>query len=201
MSRVNDVVISCYGLRKRNCQKVEVRVIIRQQSGSSHFRLSRCPVRPPMPLTSHTPAVALSKEDKPATISSRSPPPYSPVRSVASNLPVRDSPPPTKSGSRPTSPAQSRDAAKSTPQPEAKSEVSATSPRHLEAGIDLSCAQKTVEEAEDEPEDDGPPIDMETFTQILELDDEEEDREFSRGMVYEYFAQVEKTFQDLDKAL
>lgn len=43
---------------------------------------------------------------------------------------------------------------------------------------------------------------METFNQILELDDEEEDdREFSRGMVYEYFAQVEKTFKELDDAL
>jgi hypothetical protein len=58
------------------------------------------------------------------------------------------------------------------------------------------------EDEDDQPEAEGDPIDMDTFNQILELDDEDEDdREFSKGMVYEYFAQVAKTFKDLDAAL
>ena len=44
-------------------------------------------------------------------------------------------------------------------------------------------------------------IDMETFQQILELDDSEDDREFSKEMVWAYFSQAEKTFEDLDATL
>ena len=40
---------------------------------------------------------------------------------------------------------------------------------------------------------------MEVFNQILELDDD--DDEFSRGMVNDYFSQAEKTFIDMDDAL
>jgi HPt (histidine-containing phosphotransfer) domain-containing protein len=43
-------------------------------------------------------------------------------------------------------------------------------------------------------------IDTETFQQILDLD-EEDSREFSRGMVWAYFAQAASTFDDMDKAL
>jgi hypothetical protein len=46
-------------------------------------------------------------------------------------------------------------------------------------------------------QDDG--IDMEVFEQILELDDDDDD--FSRGMVKEYFSQAEKTFNEMDDAL
>jgi hypothetical protein len=42
-------------------------------------------------------------------------------------------------------------------------------------------------------------IDMEVFEQILELDDDDDD--FSRGMVDDYFSQAEKTFTDMDDAL
>jgi len=41
---------------------------------------------------------------------------------------------------------------------------------------------------------------METFNQILELD-EEDNREFSKGMVYAYFSQVAQTFKEMDEAL
>jgi len=43
-------------------------------------------------------------------------------------------------------------------------------------------------------------IDMETFEQILDLDDEDS-HEFSRGMAWAYFDQVAKAFQDLDAAM
>jgi len=42
-------------------------------------------------------------------------------------------------------------------------------------------------------------VDMETFQQILELD-EDGTREFSRGMSWAYFSQVDTTFKDMDKA-
>ncbi|KAF8895278.1 Hpt, histidine phosphotransferase protein [Infundibulicybe gibba] len=42
-------------------------------------------------------------------------------------------------------------------------------------------------------------IDMDTFQQILDLDDD--DHEFSRGMAWAYFSQVEQTFTEMDAAL
>ncbi|MCO5613820.1 hypothetical protein L7F22_068098 [Adiantum nelumboides] len=43
-------------------------------------------------------------------------------------------------------------------------------------------------------------IDMEIFGQLLEMDDEE-DREFSKEIVWNYFDQAETTFQKMDDAL
>ena len=45
-----------------------------------------------------------------------------------------------------------------------------------------------------------PVIDMETFEQILELD-EDEKHEFSADMVWQYFSQATVTFTDMDDAL
>lgn len=45
------------------------------------------------------------------------------------------------------------------------------------------------------------PIDMETFSQILELDEDEAVRDFSTEMVWQYFTQAATTFDDLDNAL
>lgn len=42
-------------------------------------------------------------------------------------------------------------------------------------------------------------VDMETFEQILELDEDEYD--FSRPMVDDYFQQAVQTFKDMDKAM
>ena len=50
------------------------------------------------------------------------------------------------------------------------------------------------------PSPEGEDVDQETFQQILELD-EDEGREFSKGMVYDYFTQAEKTFDDMDGAV
>lgn len=41
---------------------------------------------------------------------------------------------------------------------------------------------------------------METFTQILDLD-EDGNHDFSRGMAWAYFSQAEETFELLDDAL
>jgi len=42
---------------------------------------------------------------------------------------------------------------------------------------------------------------METFNQILELDDEDETHEFSWSMVRAYFEQAERKFRDMDDAV
>jgi osomolarity two-component system phosphorelay intermediate protein YPD1 len=43
-------------------------------------------------------------------------------------------------------------------------------------------------------------IDKATFDQILEMDDDE-DMDFSKGIVYGFFDQAETTFDKMDKAL
>jgi osomolarity two-component system phosphorelay intermediate protein YPD1 len=43
-------------------------------------------------------------------------------------------------------------------------------------------------------------IDKATFDQILEMDDDE-DMDFSKGIVYGFFDQAETTFEKMDKAL
>jgi osomolarity two-component system phosphorelay intermediate protein YPD1 len=43
-------------------------------------------------------------------------------------------------------------------------------------------------------------IDHETFDQLLEMDDDE-DHDFSKSIVWNYFEQAETTFGSMDKAL
>ncbi|KAI9735728.1 MAG: hypothetical protein M1818_006336 [Claussenomyces sp. TS43310] len=47
----------------------------------------------------------------------------------------------------------------------------------------------------------GESIDVLTFEQILEMDDDEDDREFSRSIVFGFFEQAEQTFTKMDDAL
>lgn len=47
----------------------------------------------------------------------------------------------------------------------------------------------------------GDSIDSETFSQILEMDDSEDDREFSQSIVFGFFEQAEGTFEKMDEAL
>lgn len=47
----------------------------------------------------------------------------------------------------------------------------------------------------------GPNIDAATFEQILEMDDDEDEREFSKSIVFGFFEQVEQTFKDMEAAL
>ncbi|ROW04207.1 hypothetical protein VSDG_00812 [Cytospora chrysosperma] len=47
----------------------------------------------------------------------------------------------------------------------------------------------------------GDNVDMGTFTQILEMDEDEAEREFSKPLVFNFFEQVEETFEKMDTAL
>jgi osomolarity two-component system phosphorelay intermediate protein YPD1 len=44
-------------------------------------------------------------------------------------------------------------------------------------------------------------VDMETFSQILEMDDSPDDRDFSKPLVLGFFEQAWETFGKMDKAL
>jgi osomolarity two-component system phosphorelay intermediate protein YPD1 len=44
----------------------------------------------------------------------------------------------------------------------------------------------------------GDEIDRSTFEQILEMDDDENEREFSRSIVFDFFDQAEGTFKKMD---
>jgi len=44
-------------------------------------------------------------------------------------------------------------------------------------------------------------VEIETFQQILEMDDDEEDRDFSKSIVYDFFDQATQTFDKMDAAL
>lgn len=44
-------------------------------------------------------------------------------------------------------------------------------------------------------------IDPATFEQILEMDDDEEERDFSKSIVYDFFSQAESTFEKMDTSL
>ncbi|EED24470.1 phosphotransmitter protein Ypd1, putative [Talaromyces stipitatus ATCC 10500] len=58
-------------------------------------------------------------------------------------------------------------------------------------------------------QEEGPPdlrdyqdkIDYTTFEQILEMDDDEDDRDFSQGIVFGFFEQAEATFEKMESAL
>lgn len=47
----------------------------------------------------------------------------------------------------------------------------------------------------------GDSIDAATFEQILEMDDDEEEREFSKSIVYDFFTQAESTFDKMNANL
>lgn len=47
----------------------------------------------------------------------------------------------------------------------------------------------------------GGSIDMDTFGQILEMDDSEDDRDFSSTIVFEFFDQAKDMFKQMDAAL
>ncbi|KAK8866027.1 hypothetical protein IAR55_001178 [Kwoniella newhampshirensis] len=60
----------------------------------------------------------------------------------------------------------------------------------------------------EEEEDQGDVIDMETFQQIMDMDEEDDDAEegeekhsFSKGIVWGYFEQAENTFGDMEDAV
>ncbi|KAF2866075.1 putative histidine phosphotransferase HPT1p [Massariosphaeria phaeospora] len=44
-------------------------------------------------------------------------------------------------------------------------------------------------------------LDAATFEQILEMDEDEEEREFSKSIVYDFFGQAESTFDKMDSSV
>jgi len=44
-------------------------------------------------------------------------------------------------------------------------------------------------------------IEIPTFQQILEMDDDEDERDFSKSIVYDFFEQAESTFEQMQDAL
>lgn len=44
-------------------------------------------------------------------------------------------------------------------------------------------------------------IDTQTFSQILEMDDDEEERDFSKSIVFDFFDQAKQTFDNMDTAV
>ncbi|KAG0245326.1 hypothetical protein BGX31_007524 [Mortierella sp. GBA43] len=65
---------------------------------------------------------------------------------------------------------------------------------------DYCAYAKDAEQDQDEYEDEDGIIDHTTFDQLLEMDDEE-DHEFSKSLVYNYFEQAEKTFEEMEEAM
>ncbi|PSR78813.1 hpt domain-containing protein [Coniella lustricola] len=47
----------------------------------------------------------------------------------------------------------------------------------------------------------GDQVDIQTFSQILEMDDDEVEREFSKPLVMNFFEQAEETFEKMEDAL
>jgi len=58
-----------------------------------------------------------------------------------------------------------------------------------------------TDEGSVEMPDFGDNVDLATFSQILEMDDDEADRDFSKPLVFNFFEQAEETFGKMDTAL
>lgn len=56
-------------------------------------------------------------------------------------------------------------------------------------------------QAEGVPDPSGEVVDQATFSQILEMDEDEDEREFSKSIVYDFFEQARSTFDKMEKAL
>ncbi|MCJ1476486.1 hypothetical protein MMC13_005152 [Lambiella insularis] len=64
--------------------------------------------------------------------------------------------------------------------------------------VSAYSAEDRSEDGSSSLPDCGDSIDPMTFEQILEMDDDEEEREFSRSIVYGFFEQAEGTFKKME---
>jgi HPt (histidine-containing phosphotransfer) domain-containing protein len=87
----------------------------------------------------------------------------------------------------------------STPPPRLESTNQTTCGAVIPATLTSGSTTSADNEPDEDVEEEGV-IDVDTFSQILELDDGDE-QEFSKGMVDEYLAQAAETFRKLDVAL
>lgn len=67
--------------------------------------------------------------------------------------------------------------------------------------LDLTADNWRLAQNEEALPDFGDHVDMGTFSQILEMDEDESEREFSKPLVLNFFEQVEETFEKMDTAL
>ncbi|EJF61052.1 histidine-phosphotransfer domain HPT domain-containing protein [Dichomitus squalens LYAD-421 SS1] len=118
---------------------------------------------------------------------------------------LRSPSPPTASDARaqsfsPTSPKPAA-ARLTSPPPESPSRVAVRERTPAPASVPFAIDPSV--EPESDPEDDEagaePVIDLETFNQILDLD-EDDTHDFSLGMAEAYFTQASTTFKDMDAA-
>jgi len=65
----------------------------------------------------------------------------------------------------------------------------------------MSPANISADDATDDSLDFGDMLDQATFDQVLEMDDDDEDRDFSKGIVFGFFEQAEATFVKMDQAI
>ncbi|PFH53882.1 hypothetical protein AMATHDRAFT_44931 [Amanita thiersii Skay4041] len=116
-----------------------------------------------------------------------SPPPLKP------SSPLRDRSPP----SLPSSPLTPKPP--SPPPPPSLNKSS--SPEPPSSPLHDDKKPEKLESKEEATEVELPVIDMDTFQQLLELDEDGDDLQFSKGMVDAYFDQAAQTFNDMDIAL
>jgi hypothetical protein len=77
-----------------------------------------------------------------------------------------------------------------------------TQPPHITLLLlDLTANKWCLAQTEEALPDFGDHVDMGTFSQILEMDEDESEREFSKPLVLNFFEQVEETFEKMDTAL
>ncbi|RDB17870.1 Multistep phosphorelay regulator 1 [Hypsizygus marmoreus] len=124
-------------------------------------------------------------------MSSSSPPKKKPVNDA--RLPTPPPPPPARSPSIPPRSAPSPSPAPATPKPP-------PSPAYEEPLAAPESAPTPAPQPPADEEETPDIIDMETFQQILDLD-EDNTHDFSRGMAWAYFTQAEQTFKEMDQAL
>ncbi|WVQ77080.1 hypothetical protein IAR50_006763 [Cryptococcus sp. DSM 104548] len=114
---------------------------------------------------------------------------------VAPTQPIK---PPAKEADKPSSPSPP------SPKPASAKEPAAEPPAKTESKAESEEKEESESEAEN---DDEEIIDMETFQQIMDMDeddgddDSEEKHSFSKGIVWGYFEQAEATFKDMEEAL
>lgn len=65
----------------------------------------------------------------------------------------------------------------------------------------MSRTNTSADDATDDSLDFGDMLDQATFDQVLEMDEEDEDRDFSKGIVFGFFEQAEATFEKMDEAI
>ncbi|TFK40686.1 signal transduction histidine kinase [Crucibulum laeve] len=141
-----------------------------------------------MPQTEHARAPHPLPIDESTATTRKSPP-------SLSKLPAAD--PRTLGSHSPSTPSTPRPLLS----PTAESATPLNKPKEKDAGKSESAAKPLLEPEEESDNEasknnDRPVIDMETFQQILELD--EDGYDFSRGMAWEYFSQAGTTFEEMD---